>query len=180
MKAQDQIHILLVDDEPNVLKSLNRLLRMYHITEAHSGEEAIQMLRDHSFDLIISDFRMPGMYGITFLCETLKTQPDAVRIILTGHADLNNVMAAINEANVYRFITKPWIGPEIIHAVETGLAHKLVLEENRQLADLVREQQKQLNEKNAILEALEKEEPGITHVDWSEDGSIIINEEDYD
>jgi two-component system probable response regulator PhcQ len=179
MKAKDQIHILLVDDEPNVLKSLARLLRAYHITEALSGEDALQLLQEHSFDLIISDFRMPGIDGITFLCESLKIQPDAIRIILTGHADLNNVIAAINEANVYRFITKPWDGPEVTHAVESGLAHQMVLQENRQLANQVREQQKQLDEKNAILAALEKEEPGITHVDWAEDGSIIINEDDY-
>ena len=176
----EKIKLLLVDDEPNVLRSINRLLRAYDVTALTSPEEALSVAREIEFDLVISDFRMPGMDGVSFLTKFMKIQPDSIRIILTGHADLESAQTAINEANVYRFINKPWNNIELTDAVSSGLEHKHILLENSRLADQVREQQELLSEKDAILNALEKEEPGITHVDWEEDGSIKINEEDYE
>lgn len=176
----EKIKLLLVDDEPNVLRSINRLLRAYDVTALTSPEEALSVAREIEFDLVISDFRMPGMDGVSFLTKFMKIQPDSIRIILTGYADLESAQTAINEANVYRFINKPWNNVELTNAVSSGLEHKRILLENSRLANQVREQQELLSEKDAILNALEKEEPGITHVDWEEDGSIKINEEDYE
>jgi len=172
--------ILLVDDEVNVLQSISRLLRDYDITALTSAEEALLVAQQVNFDLVISDFKMPSMNGITFLTKFMRIQADPIRIILTGYADLESVQMAINEVSVYRFINKPWNNIELISAIKAGLEHKRILLENSQLADQVREQQKQLNKKNALLQALEKEEPGITQVNWAEDGSIIINEADYE
>lgn len=179
MDEQD-INILLVDDEPNVLKALSRLLKQYHLTTASSGEEALLLAKERGFELVISDYRMPGMNGIDFLILFKLLQPDAIRIVLTGYADLEGAQHAINEAQVFRFINKPWSNLEILHVVESGLAHRNILMENRALADQVRAQQKLLDEKDALLKALEAEEPGITHVNWADDGSIILDEKDLE
>jgi response regulator RpfG family c-di-GMP phosphodiesterase len=89
------------------------------------------------------------------------------------------VQQAINDAEVFRFINKPWSNLEILHVVQNGLTHRRILLENRALADQVRAQQKLLAEKDALIKALEKEEPGITKVNWAEDGSIILDDQDY-
>lgn len=133
-----------------------------------------------AFDLVISDYRMPGINGIDFLILFKRLQPDAIRVVLTGFADLEGAQHAINEAEVFRFINKPWSNLEIVHVVESGLAHKRMLLENRALADQVRAQQKLLAEKDALIRALEAEEPGITKVNWAADGSIILDDADLE
>lgn len=172
--------ILLVDDEPNVLRAISRLLRDYDITALTSAEEALMITKQVKFDLVISDYRMPGMNGVQFLIKLMAIQPETIRMILTGYADLESAQTAINEAGIYRFINKPWNNVEIINAVKSGLAYQRILLENSRLANQVREQQALLNEKDSLLKALEEEEPGITQVNWADDGSIILNEEDYE
>src|SRR5882724_9311270 len=108
--------ILLVDDEPNVLRSLKRVLslrgepvlRLEAIETFESPRIALERLRDQAFDLILSDYRMPEMDGVAFLSASRKLQPDAVRLILSAQADLKGLIGAINEAGVQRFIMKPW------------------------------------------------------------------------
>lgn len=175
-----QTCILLVDDEPYVLKSLSRLLRNYHVITAGSGTEALFLAEQKSFDLVLTDYRMPGLDGIEFLIRFKKIQPDAARLVLTGYADLHAIQAAINKAEVFRFINKPWNEIEVRNAIENALEHRRILLENRALADEVRRQKALLAEKDAILRALEAEEPGITKVNWGADGSIIIDEADLD
>ena len=172
--------ILIVDDEPNVLKALSRLLKRYQLTTAGGGEEALLLAKEQAFDLVITDYRMPGLNGIDFLILFKRLQPEAIRVVLSGLADLEGAQHAINEAEVYRFINKPWSDLEISSIVENGLTHKRILAENKLLADKVRAQQKQLDEKDAILRALEAEEPGITKVNWSDDGAIILDEKDLE
>lgn len=172
--------ILLVDDEPNVLRSLSRLLEKYEVFTADSGDNALLLAESLTFDLVISDYRMPGMNGIDFLILFKRLQPNAIRVVLTGFPDLEAVQHAINEAQVFRFINKPWSNLEILSVVENGLQHKHMLEENKRLADSVRAQQILLDEKEGILRALEAEEPGITKVNWNADGAIIIDEKDYE
>jgi DNA-binding NtrC family response regulator len=178
MTEVNNAKILLVDDEPNVLRSLNRILKHYQVTALSNPQEALALAEKQTFDLVISDFRMPGIDGVEFLKRMMTIQPDTIRIILTGYADLDSAQSAINEAEVFRFINKPWNNIDITNAVGRGLHHKSILEENRRLADQVREQQKRLNEQDAIIKALESEEPGITQVNWGEDGAIILDEED--
>jgi response regulator RpfG family c-di-GMP phosphodiesterase len=137
------------------------------------------MATQQSFDLVITDYRMPGINGVDFLILFKRLQPDAVRIVLSGFADLEGVQQAINDAEVFRFINKPWSNLEILNVVQNGLTHRRILLENRALADQVRAQQKLLAEKDALIKALEKEEPGITKVNWAEDGSIILDDQDY-
>jgi two-component system probable response regulator PhcQ len=177
---EQEISILLVDDEPNVLTSLSRILKQYHLTTATSSEEALLIAAERQFDVVISDYRMPGINGVEFLCRFKRIQPDAIRMVLTGFADLEGMQQAINDAEVFRFINKPWNNLELLHAVENGLEFRRVFLENRELADQVRAQQVLLDEKDAILKALEEEEPGITKVNWAADGSIILDADDYD
>lgn len=172
--------VLLVDDEPNILKALGRVLKNYSVTTATSGAEGLALAHATGFDIVVSDYRMPEMDGITFLEKFMAIQPDAVRIIVTGYADLEAAQSAINTLGVFRFINKPWNNLEIINAVEKGLELKRILQENKALADQVRQQQAKLNEQDAILRALEAEEPGITKVNWAQDGSIILDEADID
>lgn len=178
--TDENVKILLVDDEPNVLKALSRQLREYTVFTASSGDEALLIAEQNPFDLVISDYRMPGLNGVDFLIEFMRMQPDAIRIILTGHADLETTLQAINDIGVFRFVNKPWNHFEVLNAVEKGLELKRVLLENRQLANQVRQQQARLNEQQAILRALEAEEPGITKVNWTADGSIILDAESLD
>jgi response regulator RpfG family c-di-GMP phosphodiesterase len=176
--TESDINILLVDDEPNVLKALSRLFKDYHLSTAGSSEEALLMAEKLQFDLVITDYKMPGINGVDFLILFKRMQPDAIRIVLSGFADLEGVQHAINDAEVFRFINKPWSNMEITHVVKNGLAHRRMLLENRALADQVRAQQKLLAEKDAIIKALEAEEPGITKVNWTEEGSIFLDEQD--
>ncbi len=101
--------ILAVDDEPANLRMLERLLhREYRVLTASSGEEGLELLRREVVSLIISDQRMPGMTGTEMLQESLGTNPDAVKIILTGYTDVEALIEAINCARVYRYVNKPW------------------------------------------------------------------------
>ena len=175
---EPQASILLVDDEPNILKALSRVLKQYRVSTANSGEEALLLARELDFDLVISDYRMSGMNGVQFLVKFKQMQPDAIRMVLTGYADLESAQIAINEAEVFRFINKPWNNYEMVHSVENGLHHRAILLENRMLADRVRAQQKLLDEKDALLRELEAQEPGITKVNWDANGAIILDEED--
>ena len=146
--------VLLVDDEPAILASLRRLLRgePYAIRLASSGEEGLSVLQQEPVHLVVSDHRMPGMDGAAFLGRVRETSPDTVRILLTGYADLQSAMAAINEAGVYRFLTKPWNGEELKRVVREGLERYALVQENRRLLALTQEQNAKLAELNAHLE----------------------------
>ncbi|MDD2740318.1 response regulator receiver protein [Methylomonas lenta] len=171
--------ILLVDDEANILKALARVLKHYSITTASCGPEALLLAAANEFDIVISDYKMPEMDGISFLEKFMTIQPNAIRMIVTGYADLDTAQNAINMLGVFRFINKPWNNLEILNAIEKGLELKRILQENKELADQVRQQQAQLNHQESILKALEAEEPGITKVNWAADGSIILDEAEY-
>ena len=101
--------LLLVDDEALVLSSLNRLFRSdYDVTTAGSGDEALSLLKKQSFDVIISDQRMPGMKGVELLRQAKEIAPQSMRILLTGYSDLSAIIDSVNEGEVFRYITKPW------------------------------------------------------------------------
>ena len=102
-------HILLVDDESDVLLVLKDLFgsRGDQVSSASNGKEASELLETISPDLILADYQMPEMNGIELLREARASSPDAMRILLTAHGDLNVAIEAINVADVYKFITKP-------------------------------------------------------------------------
>ena len=104
--------ILLVDDEPNVIDGLRRRLRTeYEVFSANDGASALKLLEQSGeLHVIVSDMRMPGMNGAALLAETYRQYPDMVRMLLTGHTDLESAIAAINEGQIFRFLVKPCPG----------------------------------------------------------------------
>ena len=171
---------MLVDDEENILNALRRCLNKYDNWEIeiyNSGADALRRAQVSTFDLFISDFRMPEMNGVEFLSQAKQLQPNAVRVILSGYTDLEALMGAINEAEIFRFINKPWNDNELILTIEQALKYKDMMTENLYLANQVREQREQLSKTDTLLAKLEQDSPGITQVNWSDDGSIIINED---
>lgn len=107
--------ILFVDDEQNVLSAIERTLRRdFKVNTALSGQEGLAKIKDQGpFAVVVSDMRMPGMDGIQFLSEVKEISPDSVRIMLTGNADLQTAVDAVNEGNIFRFLNKP-CPPEIM------------------------------------------------------------------
>jgi DNA-binding NtrC family response regulator len=101
--------ILCVDDEPNILRSLTWLLQKdFEVHTATGAREALDLIERYSFDVIISDQRMPGMSGSDLLREAARISPRSMRILLTGYSDLTAMLRSVNDSEVYRFINKPW------------------------------------------------------------------------
>ena len=107
--------ILLVDDEPEILFSLRGLLRKeFDLHTANSGAEALEVLRRHPVQVIMSDQRMPEMTGVELLRRARGECPQAVRIVFTGYADIKAVIDAVNQGQIYRYLTKPWDPDELL------------------------------------------------------------------
>lgn len=180
--------VMIVDDEESILNSLKRLLRLapccfggktyaLEIETFTSAKAALARAHGEDFDLFISDYRMPEMDGIEFLKAAKELQPDAARLILSGYADLNALIRAVNEVGIERFIGKPWNDYELLAAIAQALAHRELLLENRQLANLVRLEMGDTTPEALEAQRLERLEPGITEVNWAPDGSIILDPE---
>lgn len=106
--------LLLVDDDPDVLATLTRSFRKgYKTLSANGGEEGIAFLNVHPVDLIICDQRMPNISGDQVLSHALQIQPDAIRILLTGYADVESLLTCVNDAHIYKYVTKPWDPAEL-------------------------------------------------------------------
>ena len=125
----------------------------------------------------MGDYRMPGMDGIEFLKAAKAIQPDAARLILSGYADLNALVRAVNEVGIDRFIGKPWNDYDLMSAIGQALAHRDLMLENRQLANLVRLEMGDITPEQMEAERLESIEPGITEVNWGPDGSVVLDPE---
>jgi response regulator RpfG family c-di-GMP phosphodiesterase len=114
--------ILCVDDEPNILEGLQRnLFEHFDVYTAQSGAEALQLLENETFEVIISDMRMPEMDGAELLKRVRKLAPNMTRILLTGHADVNSAMSAINDGHIFRFLLKPCPTENLIEHIEEAV-----------------------------------------------------------
>lgn len=120
------VQILLVDDETSVIKAITRSLfdENYEFHTATGGAEGLKILDEQKIDLIISDQRMPEMSGVDFLKKAKKKHPYTVRIMLSGYADMNAALDAINEAGIYKFLVKPWDEAELKQTIEKALEWK--------------------------------------------------------
>ncbi|MEM9102399.1 MAG: HD domain-containing phosphohydrolase [Pseudomonadota bacterium] len=118
--------LLFVDDEKSILNALKRLFRdpNYEITVTDSSVKAMNMIESHPFDVIISDMRMPEIDGAMLLSHAASIQPNSIRILLTGYADINATIKAINDGNIYKYIAKPWKNDEIIKTVQEAVESK--------------------------------------------------------
>lgn len=106
--------VLFVDDEQRILTSMKMLFRReYQVFTCNSGAEALELLKEQKIDVIVSDQRMPKMTGIELLREVRDVQPQAIRLLLTGYADLNAIIGSINEGEIFRFVSKPWSNEDL-------------------------------------------------------------------
>ncbi len=163
--------ILIVDDEKLILNAIKRTLRSENYTTltAQSGDEGLMLLENHDVELVISDYNMPGMSGLDFLKRVKKDYPHILTIMLTGHAEIEIAINAINEAGVYKFILKPWEDADLKITIRRALESLELIKERNSLA-------KQVKDKDIILQNLEEEYPGITKVERDEDGYIILDD----
>jgi two-component system probable response regulator PhcQ len=170
--------VLLVDDEPRLLEALKRALRRepYTVLEATCAAEAFKVLASAPVDVIVSDEKMPGMCGTDMLAKVRREYPDVVRIILTGHANLEAAIRAINQGEVYRFLTKPFNHTDLAVTIRHALQQKTLMDEARRLLRTVKRQAD-------LLEEIEHSNPGITELRTTPDGAIVIDDDlpgDYD
>lgn len=179
--------LLLVDDERNILSSLRRSIQTMP-AELFGGRPEVECFDDplkalvrageQAFDLVISDYRMPGIDGVEFLSRLIKLQPSIARLILSGYADMQAVVAAVNRTQICRFISKPWDDQALGSAIGQALETRRLQVENKRLADLVRVQQGELSASRVALQRMEQLYPGLTQVKRSADGAIELDWED--
>ena len=122
--------LLLLDDEEMVTTSLRNLFRLqsnYKILTHNSPEKALADAPHNPVDLVITDYLMPVMDGITFLSRFKDVQPQAVRVLLTGYADKENAIKAINTVGLYQYIEKPWDNEHLLMVVKNGIDKRLLI-----------------------------------------------------
>ncbi|MCX7173236.1 MAG: response regulator [Proteobacteria bacterium] len=145
MNAQVPHQVLIVDDEPNIVSSVRRELMAASGSHRYSVEgftdpaQALERARTQHFDVVISDFRMPGMDGMAFLKAFAQIQPDCARMVLSGQTDMATLVKMVNETHIYRFIPKPWHDYYLKGSVAQAIQFNSVLRENKQLAQVVRD-----------------------------------------
>jgi len=146
--------ILCVDDESNILSALRRLLRPhgYKLLLAESGAEGLSLLEKEPVDLVISDMRMPEMDGARFLTEVSERWPETMRILLTGYSDIASTIEAINKAQIFKYISKPWEDNDILISIQRALELKNLKRDRERLEKLTLKQNDELKDLNSNLE----------------------------
>jgi len=153
--------ILFVDDEENILRSLQRLFmdEEVEVFTASSGAKGLEILaREKEVGVIVSDQRMPEMTGVDFLEKSKAISPQSIRILLTGYADVNAAIDAINRGGTFRYLNKPWNDDELVQAVKGALHMYHLLSENKRLAAIVKQQNAELKKWNTELESIVQEQ----------------------
>lgn len=144
--------VLIVDDEAGNRSKLRRtLIDEYEVYEAESGELALQVLTRQPVAAIVTDQRMPGLSGVELLRKSLRHQPDAVRIILTGYTEVDDLIDAINEGHVHSYITKPWQPEELLEVLRREMRTWELRQENADLARKLKEANQKLEKENLRL-----------------------------
>ena len=146
--------LLFVDDEKSVLDALRRACRAIkcEVFVAISGAEGLRIMEQHEIDLVVSDMRMPEMTGAEFLEQVAQKYSATIRILLTGYADIESTIAAINQGKIYSYLSKPWDNDQIKTVLEQALHTKRLEDEHQRLQALTEHQNKQLKILNETLE----------------------------
>ena len=147
--------ILVVDDEPAVVQTLAALLELETPHTVHtetSPHRAIQLARVTPLDLVVSDFLMPELDGIKFLLEVRALYPESTLILLTGYADKENAIRAINEVGIFHYMEKPWDNDDLLTIIRTGLDKRLQLHRLHERARELEARVRHLQQRNAELE----------------------------
>jgi two-component system, probable response regulator PhcQ len=172
--------ILLVDDEVNVLNALVRAMRQHLQIEDLRIEtftdpfDALSRCGEAAFDIVISDYRMPQMTGVELLHALKDVAPTTVRMILSASTEFETVTSAISEAQVFRYIAKPWHIGELQEAIRLALVHRDSLLEQQHVTDALKVQAGQLTPQEQEAHQLETDEPGLLKVKWGPNGEIIL------
>lgn len=146
--------ILVVDDEPDVVKSVQGLLRFdYRVLGATSAAQAIDILSREEVHIVMTDQRMPEMTGVELLHSIRGEHPDAIRLLFTGYADIRAVIEAINQGNVYRYITKPWDPDELQAVIRDAVEHYDLIVERKCLLKELQKKNEQLTQANQLKNA---------------------------
>jgi len=147
--------LLIVDDEPNVCDSVHDLLRReFRVLKAHSAAEGCRLLREEEIHIVMSDQRMPQISGVELLTRIKSRYPRAIRMLFTGYADVESIIAAINQGHVFAFLKKPWQPEELEAAVRQAA------QEYDRLMEVAREREALLAEVSSLqsrVSALESE-----------------------
>ena len=164
-------NVLVVDDDPDMLGILTRLLRKdgYQVVALQDAEEAAHRLGQEPFDVILSDYAMPGMNGVDLLRRAKLVRPGALRILLTGQPDLAMAVDAINRGEVYRFMAKPFNPLELSLDLRLACEQLTLRRENERLLGEIRKH-------DGVLDRLERQYPGITRVRRAADGTILLED----
>jgi DNA-binding NtrC family response regulator len=151
--SQQNEAIVLVDDEEMVLTSLKSILALeteYDVHTFTSAAAALEYIKSNEVDLVLSDYLMPEMDGITFLAKVREVKPEIPRIILTGYADKENAIKAINEVGLYQYIEKPWDNEDLMLIIRNGL-------EKQKLLKKLQEKISEINSAYGDLQDMHKE-----------------------
>lgn len=136
---EEDCTIVIVDDEPMITQSISNFLLLesdYNVETFNDPNEALEFLKENTADLIITDYLMPEMNGIDFLIAAMKIQPHTIRILLTGYADKENAIKAINEVGLFQYIEKPWDNDALRLVIRNGLDKRMLL---KRLQDKIRD-----------------------------------------
>ena len=146
--------VLFVDDEPNILRAIKRALFTMDITLllADSGAKALELMSANEVHVVISDMKMPQMSGAELLEQVAINYPETFRVVLTGYADIESTIKAVNQGKIHRYLQKPWDNQELISVVEEGLERVKLKTENLRLQMLTRLQNRKLRDVNTSLE----------------------------
>jgi DNA-binding NtrC family response regulator len=145
--------VVIVDDEEMVLTSLSSFLNLetdYDVKTFTSAKDALSYVQNGSVDLVISDYLMPEMNGIEFLAKVRELKPHVPRIILTGYADKENAIKAINDVGLFQYIEKPWDNEDILIVLRNGLERQMLM---KKLDEKIAE----INKAYSDLQGLQKE-----------------------
>jgi len=173
MRQKKEHTVLFVDDEQALLDSVRNTLRKepYEIVTACSASEGLRTLHERRIDVVVSDERMPGVTGTDFLAFVRQRYRDTVRIMLTGQASLDAAIQAINEGEVYRFLTKPCSPLQLAQTLRDALLWIDLKREGSRLLAAVRRRRE-------LMQALEQEHPGITSLARDEEGAVLVEDLD--
>jgi response regulator RpfG family c-di-GMP phosphodiesterase len=152
--------VLYVDDEPGLCRAFARLFNDradLKVSTAGSPDEALELLASESFDVIVSDLRMPGMTGLELLAAARRRAPHARRLLVSGYADFETALDAINEVGIDRLLTKPWQTEELRGAIDNAVRVARLKQENVRVTEELRRRTEELERVNHHLDALVEE-----------------------
>jgi len=160
--------ILVVDDEELFLEYIKSMFsgESYTVITASSGKQGLEILKQQSVNMVISEYKIPLMNGLEFLEKVRIIYPDVLTVMVTDQADVNLAIRAINEAGVYKFLLKPWDDIDFKNTIKRTLESLQVIKERDELIRKVKTHE-------ATLKDLEKRYPGITKIEKNKDGNFL-------